>query len=56
MTGQEKEIFDKVVEFSGKVYSDQTGRLPHSYSRGNKYTMVMYAIDPDRVQDSHEEQ
>ena len=33
----------------GKVYSDQTGRFPHTSNRGMKYVMVFYVYDANYV-------
>ena len=38
-------VFAKVIEITGKVFSDQTGRFPVTSSRGNKYIMVVYDHD-----------
>ena len=32
----------QVIEFTGKVSTDQTGRFPVTSSRGSKYIMVLY--------------
>ena len=35
----------KVIDNSGKVYSDQTGHSLVTSSRGNTYTVVLYGKD-----------
>ena len=32
-----------------RIYSDQTGRFPHTSSRGHKYIMVMYDHDSNAI-------
>ena len=39
------EFFTKIIEPTGKVFSDQTGKFPVTSSRGNKYVMVVYDHD-----------
>ena len=43
------EVFMAVHEVSGKIYSDQTGRFPHTSSRGMKYVMIFYVYDANYV-------
>jgi hypothetical protein len=38
-------VYTKVIEITGQIYSDQTGRFPVISSRGNKYIMVVYDYD-----------
>ena len=35
-------VFLKKVNFTGKNYTDQTGRFKSTYSQGNKYILVAY--------------
>ena len=42
-------VFAKTVSLSGKVFSDQTGRFPHTSSRGNKYVMVFFDYDSSAI-------
>ena len=39
----------KVVEITGKIYTDQTGKFPITSSRGNKYIMVLYDHDTNAI-------
>jgi hypothetical protein len=41
--------FLDTIEFTGKVSTDQTGRFPHTSSRGSKYLMVLYAYDSNAI-------
>ena len=41
--------FFKIVLISGTVYSDQTGRFPHTSSRGTKYIMIFYDYDSNAI-------
>lgn len=43
-------VFIVLQEVSGKIYSDQTGRFPHTSSRGMKYVMIFYIYDANYVQ------
>ena len=38
------EVFLAVHEVSGKIYSDQTGRFPHTSNRGMKYVMIFMCM------------
>jgi len=42
-------VFLDTIEFTGKVSTDQTGRFPHTSSRGSKYLMVLYAYDSNAI-------
>ena len=42
---KEKDIYVTVWEEKELIYTDQTGKFPHTSSRGNKYVMVLYYID-----------
>ena len=37
------------VEVSGQIFSDQTGRLPRVFSRGNRSVMVLYDYDSNAI-------
>lgn len=39
----------KIIEVSGKVFSDQMGRFPVTLSKGNQYIMVMYNTDSNAI-------
>jgi hypothetical protein len=41
--------FTKIVTFTGKVFSDQTGRFPQTSSRGNKSIMIFYDYDSNAI-------
>ena len=36
------EIVDGVIELTGKMYSDLTGKFRLKYFRGNRYIIVVY--------------
>jgi hypothetical protein len=38
--------FAKILPLSGTAYSDQTGRFPHTSSRGTKYVMIPRQFSP----------
>ena len=40
-----KYVLITMYELKGKIYTDQTGKLPHHFSRGNKYQMIVHKID-----------
>jgi hypothetical protein len=42
---KQRDIDVQVWEEKEVIYTDQTGRFPHTSSRGSKYIMVMYYID-----------
>ena len=42
LTERTNQLFLKVIEFSSKIYTDQTGRFPVTSSRGYKYIMIAY--------------
>ena len=42
-------VFFKTVDLSGKIYTDQTGRLPVTSSKGNKYIMVAYHYNSNTI-------
>jgi hypothetical protein len=42
-------IYSAVVEPTGKIYSDQTGRFVSPSSGSNNYTMVIYDYDSNRI-------
>ena len=42
-------VFFKTVDLSGKVYTDKTGRLPVTSSKGNKYILVDYHYDANKI-------
>jgi hypothetical protein len=37
-----QDIYIKTYDTHDTVYSDQTGKFPHSSSRGNRYQMILY--------------
>ena len=41
-TSRTNEVFIKVTEIEGNIYTDQTGRFPVTPSLGNTYIMVAY--------------
>ncbi len=40
-----KDIYIRVYEEKEIVYSNQMGKFPTTFSRGNKYVMVLYYMD-----------
>lgn len=42
---KERDIYVRIWEEKDLIYTDQTGKFPHTSSRGHKYVMVMYYID-----------
>ena len=38
-----------VIELTGKINSDLTGKLPFKYFRGRRYIMVMYDYDSNTI-------
>ena len=49
LTKRTNKIFLKVTECSNKIYTDQTGRLPVTSSRGYKYIMIAYDYDSNNI-------
>jgi hypothetical protein len=41
-------IYDATIN-AGQIYSDQTGRFPVIFSKGNKYIMVLYEYDGNAI-------
>jgi hypothetical protein len=39
----------QIVDLTGKTYSDQTSRFPHTSSRGHKYVMIFYDHDSNAI-------
>ena len=42
-------VYTKVVEVTGKIFTDQTGRFPVTSSKGNQYIMVLYDFDSNAI-------
>ena len=42
-------VFIKILPFSGKISSDQTGKFPVTSRRAEKYIMVMVDYDSDAI-------
>ena len=42
-------VYTKVVEVTGKTFTDQTGRFPVTSSKGNQYIMVLYDYDSSAI-------
>ena len=42
-------VFFKIVDLSGKIYTDQTGRFPVISSKGNKYILAAYHYDSNTI-------
>eukprot|EP00957_Ditylum_brightwellii_P147780 11254080-Ditylum_brightwellii.AAC.1 len=40
-----KEIYEKVIKHTNKIYTDLTGRFPHHSSKGCQYIFVLYEYD-----------
>ena len=53
MTGtipvQENDLYTRVIQINGKYFSDRTGRLLVTSSRGQKYTMIMYGHESKSI-------
>ena len=43
------DVYLKVVDLEGKIYTDQTGRFPVTSSKGNKYILVAYHHDSNTI-------
>ena len=43
------DLFIAMEEVTRKIYTDQTGRFPHTSSRGMKYIMVINIYDANYV-------
>ena len=43
------ELAMATVEETHKIYTDQTGKFPITYSRGNKYILIMYVYDDNAI-------
>ena len=39
----------KLVDVSGHIFIDQTGRFPRVYRRGNRSVMVLYDYDSNAI-------
>lgn len=46
---QEHHCFCSIHEYTGKTYSDQTGRFPVTSTRGNKYLFIFYSYDTNLI-------
>ena len=42
-------VYTKVVEVTGQVFTDQTGRFPVTSSKGSQYIMVLYDYDSNAI-------
>ena len=42
-------VYTKVVEVTGQIFTDQTGRFPVTSSKGNQYIMVLYDFDSNAI-------
>lgn len=42
-------VYAATFQPTGHIYSDQTGRFPHTSSRGNKYIMIVYDYDSNAI-------
>jgi hypothetical protein len=42
-------VYAKVVAITGHIYSDQTGQFLVTFSKGNKYIMVVYDYDSTAI-------
>jgi hypothetical protein len=38
-------VYAQIVDITGQIYSDQTGRFPVTSSKGNQYIMIVYDYD-----------
>ena len=46
---QTDDVYLKVVDLEGKIYTDQTGRFLVTSSKGNKYILVAYHHDSNMI-------
>ena len=44
---KKKDVFIAIYSPINKMYTDQTGKFPHSSIRGSNYQMIMHEIDGD---------
>ena len=42
-------VYTKVVEVTGQIFTDQTGRFPVTFSKGNQHIMVLYDYDSSAI-------
>ena len=47
--GKNHLIFMTMVEATGKIYSNQTGRFPITSARGNAYVVIFYNYDGNHI-------
>ena len=40
-----RDVFINVYATKGAMYTDQTGNLPHRFSQGNRYQIILHEID-----------
>ena len=43
------QVFIALEDIKGKIYSDQTRKIPRTSSRGMKYIMVFYVYDANAI-------
>ena len=43
------DIFIRIYDTHGTLYTDQTGRFPHLSSQGNRYQMILYHVDSNSL-------
>ena len=43
------EVFVKVIDLKGRIYTDQTGRFPYTSSLGKKYIVIAYDYDSNTI-------
>jgi hypothetical protein len=46
---KQQDIYIETYDTHDTVYSDQTGKFPHTSSRGNHYQMILYHSDSNSI-------
>ena len=49
LLAEENNIMVAVYHAKESMHTDQTGKFPHVFSRGNKYQMILIHIDTDSI-------
>ena len=44
-----RHVYMSTTEVDGRLYTDQTGRLPITSNRGNCYVIIFYAVDSNYI-------
>ena len=46
---KQNDIYTTVIDLKEEIHTDQTGKFPHLYSKGNIYIMVAHNIDANYI-------